>query len=120
MPSVDFLQIMTTWGEDSKVENTRSDCHAWGASPNVEYYRTVLGIDSDAPGFQTIRIEPHLGTLTQASGSMPHPNGLVTASYQKKGKKWQVSIEIPSGTKAYLVWKGQQKDLKEGQNKFVF
>lgn len=111
---------MTTWGEDSKVETTRSDCHAWGASPNVEYYRTVLGIDSDAPGFQTIRIEPHLGTLTQASGSMPHPNGLVTAAYQKKGKKWQVSIEIPSGTKAYLIWKGQQKDLKEGQNKFVF
>ena len=111
---------MTTWGEDSKVETTRSDCHAWGSSPNVEYYRTVLGIDSDAPAFQTIRIEPHLGTLTQASGCMPHPNGQVSASYQKKGKKWQVAITVPNGTKAHLVWKGEKKNLNEGLNKFVF
>jgi hypothetical protein len=39
---------LTTWAE--KQEPTRSDCHAWGASPNIEVYRIVLGIDTDAPG----------------------------------------------------------------------
>ena len=42
---------LTTWGEDSNVETTRSDCHAWGASPNIEFFRITLGIDSDSPNF---------------------------------------------------------------------
>ena len=52
---------LTTWAEISEVSRSRSDCHAWGASPNIEFFRTVLGIDSDAPGFKKIKIEPHLG-----------------------------------------------------------
>lgn len=112
------LQLgMTTWGEDSKIENTRSDCHAWGASPNVEYYRTVLGIDSDAPGFSTIKIEPHLGNLTKASGTMPHPNGLISANYQIKGKKLTAVIKIPENTNAYFIWHGKKIDLHSGENK---
>ncbi len=52
---------MTTWAEISDINNARSDCHAWGASPNIEFFRTVLGIDSDAPGFAKVKIEPKLG-----------------------------------------------------------
>lgn len=110
---------MTTWGEDSKVENTRSDCHGWGSSPNIEYYRTVLGIDSDAPGFSVIKIEPHLGQLTQASGSMPHPKGMIVAKYQKKGKKWQAEVAVPEGVDSYLVWNGERIALHSGQNKIT-
>jgi hypothetical protein len=40
---------LTTWSEISDINNARSDCHGWGASPNIEFFRTVLGIDSDAP-----------------------------------------------------------------------
>jgi alpha-L-rhamnosidase len=39
---------LTTWAE--MPEPTRSDCHAWGASPNIEFFRILLGIDSNAPG----------------------------------------------------------------------
>ena len=45
---------LTTWAE--MPEPTRSDCHAWGASPNIEFFRILLGIDSNAPGFKSIRI----------------------------------------------------------------
>ncbi|HJP63116.1 MAG TPA: hypothetical protein VJ844_06715 [Mucilaginibacter sp.] len=72
---------LTTWAEDSSLKTVRSDCHAWGASPNIEFFRTVLGVDSYAPGFRKIKIEPHLGTLTNASGEIPHPDGKVTVSY---------------------------------------
>ncbi len=111
---------MTTWGEDSKVETTRSDCHGWGSSPNIEYYRTVLGIDSDAPGFARVKIEPHLGTLTQASGSMPHPLGTITANYQRKGKKWLVDITLPDGLEGTFVWQNQSKPLHSGKNEYRF
>ena len=113
-------QGLTTWPETSNLFGTRSDCHAWGASPNIEIYRTVLGIDSDAPGFAVIKIEPHLGTLTQVAGNIPHSNGTVSASYQKKGKKWNVEINIPKDTKAYLIWEGEHIDLHSGKNTMTF
>ena len=67
---------MTTWAEISEIDNARSDCHAWGSSPNIEFFRTVLGIDTDAPGFKKVKIEPHLGDLKNVNGKMPHPNGV--------------------------------------------
>jgi hypothetical protein len=115
------LQLgLTTWAEESTVENCRSDCHAWGSSPNIEYYRTILGIDADAPGFAKVRIEPYLGALTQAAGTMPHPQGDISASYtlQKKGKGWLVTLTLPEGITGTFVWKGQEYPLHPGENTF--
>jgi alpha-L-rhamnosidase len=109
---------MTTWAEISEITEARSDCHAWGASPNIEFFRIVLGIDSEAPGFQVIKIEPHLGDLKNASGEMPHPNGKVNVDYKFERNKWNVSISIPDKTQGYFVWKGQRMDLKAGANQF--
>jgi len=107
---------MTTWAEISDVNNTRSDCHAWGASPNIELYRIVLGIDSDGPGFQKIKIAPHLGELMSASGKIPHPNGDISVKYEQTGSKWKVLITLPPNTPGYLLWKGKQHQLKAGNN----
>ena len=110
---------LTTWTEDSNVDYTRSDCHAWGSSPNIEFFRTVLGIDSDAPGFRKIRIEPHLGKLTHASGAIPHPNGKVAVSYRQENGKWQMIINLPSNTTGKLVWKGKSYPLTAGENRLT-
>jgi alpha-L-rhamnosidase len=108
---------LTTWAEMSDVNNSRSDCHAWGASPNIEFFRIVLGIDSDAPGFSKVKITPHLGNLKQASGSMPHPKGEINVNYtsDKKGK-WRAVISIPPGTSGIFVWKDKSFELKAGMN----
>jgi hypothetical protein len=107
---------MTTWAEISDINNTRSDCHAWGASPNIELYRIVLGIDSDVPGFKKIKIAPHLGTLTHASGTIPHPNGNISVKYEKAGDNWKILITLPSNIPGYLLWAGKRYDLKPGEN----
>ncbi len=110
---------MTTWGEDSNVDGTRSDCHAWGASPNIEFFRTVLGIDSDAPGFAKVKIEPHLGDLKKINGSMPHPNGVIKVKYNcDKKNRWTIVIELPSKISGVLVWAGKSYRLKPGMNQF--
>jgi hypothetical protein len=110
---------LTTWTEDSNIDYTRSDCHAWGSSPNIEFFRTVLGIDSDAPGFGKIKIEPHPGKLTSVAGEMPHPNGKIAVNYQLHNGKWTMSIQLPKGTSGKLIWKGKIYELKAGGNKWV-
>jgi len=113
-------QGLTTWAEISDINNARSDCHAWGASPNIEFFRIVLGIDSASPGFKTVLIQPHLGTLKQASGAMPHPQGEISVNYtsDKKGK-WQAIVSIPPATTGSLVWKGKSYPLQSGTNKLA-
>jgi alpha-L-rhamnosidase len=109
---------LTTWSEISNIDASRSDCHAWGASPNIELFRTVLGIDSDAPGFNHIEITPHLGSLTQVKGSIPHPKGTIAASYNLNNGNWQANIELPKGTTGILHFMGKTFTLKEGNNQF--
>lgn len=110
-----LAQGMTTWAEMSDVNRSRSDCHAWGASPNIEFLRTVLGIDSDAPGFARVKIEPHLGTLKKASGSMPLPSGKIAASYIQTATGWKAVIALPARTAGYLLWNGKRYPLNAGQ-----
>jgi len=110
---------LTTWAEYSDVNTSRSDCHAWGASPNIEFFRNVLGIDSYAPGFSKVKVEPHLGSITKISGEIPHPNGKVAVNYKLEHGKWQIKVNLPKATKGILVWKAKQYELKAGSNTFV-
>jgi hypothetical protein len=87
---------LSTWAE---VDNpyTRSDCHAWGASPNIEFHRTVLGVDSAAPGFAKVRVTPHLGPLQKVSGAVPHPLGLIEVSVERVGNTYKLDVKAPAG-----------------------
>ncbi len=110
---------LTTWAEKSGIDAARSDCHAWGSSPNIEFFRTVLGIDSDGLGFSKVKIEPHLGDLKKISGSIPHPNGTLSASYELVNGQWNIWIDLPPGITGSLVWKGKRLALKSGRNKWT-
>ena len=109
---------LTTWAEDSDVSTARSDAHAWGSSPNIEFYRTLLGIDSDAPGFNRVRIKPHLGEITEISGVMPHPEGKISVSYKVLNNALQTEILLPENIGGTFIWKDQSYPLKGGMNEF--
>lgn len=110
---------LTTWGETSEVATTRSDCHAWGASPNVEFFRTVLGISSSAPAFREVAVAPHLGRLEKIGGRMPHPQGMIEVSYRRAGGRLEARITLLGGVPGHLVWKGKSYPLKGGENRIV-
>jgi alpha-L-rhamnosidase len=110
---------MTTFAEFSNLQNTRSDCHGWGASPNIEFFRTILGIDSYSPGFHRVKIEPHLGSLKWANGEVPHPNGKITVSYKLKQSKWMIDINLPEKTLGFFIWKGKKYKLNIGANHLI-
>lgn len=105
---------LTTWAE--KAEPSRSDCHAWGSSPNIELYRIVLGIDSDAPGFEKVLLKPQLGRLKAAEGSIPHPKGKIAVNYQVNAEgKLKAQVVLPEEVRGRLIWKGREMPLKGGR-----
>lgn len=109
-------QGCTVWAE--RPAPSRSECHAWGASPNVELFRTVLGIDASSPGFRTVYIKPALGYLKEASGTMPHPAGSITVDY-KLDRKGNIrgTVTLPDGVSGVFEDGNRQIKLKGGVNR---
>ena len=107
---------MTTWGETSQVLTTRSDAHAWGASPNIEFFRIILGIQSVGPQFSEVLIQPNIESFKNISGKMPHPNGEISVSYKQTKKGLTAEISLPEGVSGTFVWEGTSTQLKGGQN----
>jgi hypothetical protein len=94
---------LSTWAEKDGP-SSRSDCHAWGASPNIELFRTVLGVDSAAPGFRKVIVRPHLGPLKKLRGTVPHPKGLIRVELERDGDRTRADIQLPPGLEGELDW----------------
>lgn len=118
-PWRDMLSLgLTTFAE--QPEPTRSDCHAWSASPVYEFLSTICGINPAEPGFRSVRIEPFLGDLTFAEGQMPHPSGDISVRFEKAttgGLKGTVTL--PGNVTGSLIWKGKTVTLKPGKQDVI-
>ena len=104
---------LSTWAE--KPEPTRSDCHAWSASPNYDLLTIVAGIHPDAPGFRKVLISPHLSGLRHLDVSMPLPQGLIRTQYEWGGNRWNATLTLPPGLNGELSWKNRTWTLHPGK-----
>jgi alpha-L-rhamnosidase len=105
---------LTTFAE--QPEPTRSDCHAWSASPVYEMLSLVCGISPAEPGFRSVNIEPSLGTLPTVSGRMPHPNGMISVQFaQTPAGALTGTIDLPKDLSGTLRWHGKTLALKPGK-----
>ncbi len=103
---------LTTFAE--RPDPTRSDCHAWSASPLYEFLATVCGIEPATPGFHTVRIEPHPGYLTRIQGTMPHPAGDIRVALHRVGDGIEGEITLPPGLSGEFLWPGSTLALHPG------
>lgn len=115
-PWQDMIDLgLTTFAETP--EPTRSDCHAWSACPLYNFLATICGVTPAEPGFKSVNIEPHLGTLKQIDGVIPHPDGLIKVSLKKNGKKLKGTVTLPQPLSGTFRWEGQEIRLHSGVNK---
>lgn len=116
-PWRDMLTMgLTTFAENP--EPTRSDCHAWSASPNYDLLATVCGIMPDAPGFAQVRIQPALGELKEVTGAIPHPDGLIKVSLKRKGANGiSGTVMLPQNVKGKFIWNNKEISLTGGEQK---
>lgn len=116
-PWVEMLDLgLTTFAE--KPEPTRSDCHAWSASPNYELLATVCGIRPASPGFSSVSISPNMGPIRQAKASMPHPMGMIDVDLVRRGKAGILAtITLPEGLEGEFVFRDRRMELRSGKTR---
>lgn len=117
-----YLQTLGPWREmlnaglstfAEKQDPTRSDCHAWSASPNYDFLATVAGIRPASAGFKTLEMKPALGELKYIKGQMPHPAGIITFDLKSTGaSELQGDVTLPEGLTGTFVWNGKTLPLK--------
>jgi alpha-L-rhamnosidase len=108
-----YLQQLQTWSDmlhlglstwAGNPEPTRSDCHAWSATPNYDLLTLVAGIGPGAPGFRRVRIAPRLRGLHHLDASMPYADGEIHTVYELEGPNWKATVTLPAGLSGELVW----------------
>jgi len=101
---------LTTFAE--KPDPTRSDCHAWSASPNYDFLSTVAGIEPAEPGFKSIKMQPAFGELNEIEGEMPHPEGMISFHLERVGETGiSGKISMPRKLKGNFIWMGEKIEL---------
>ncbi len=81
-----------------------SFCHGWASGPTAWLSEHVLGFEIIEPGCRKIRINPHLGNLQWAKGSLPTPHGVVTVSHTKRPDGTvKTTFKAPKGVKVEVV-----------------
>jgi alpha-L-rhamnosidase len=105
---------LTTFAE--KPDPTRSDCHAWSASPDYDFLATICGIMPDAPGFGSVLIKPALGELQEVRAAMPHPQGMIAVHLKKTngGKGLEGEVTLPEKLTGRFVYAGKVIALHGG------
>ena len=96
----------STWWE--VPENSRSDCHAWSATPTSTLMQLVLGVRPVEPGFKRVEIRPFPGGLEWARGTVPTPRGDLLVSWKNRSGL-ELEVEIPPGTEADVIFPNEKK-----------
>ena len=78
--------------------------HAWGTAPANLIPRCLMGIEPIEPGFSKVQIKPQIGTMTDASVTLPTVKGSVSVSVTK-GAAYKIAVVIPCGATAKVYVK---------------
>ncbi|OJU09477.1 MAG: hypothetical protein BGN88_10160 [Clostridiales bacterium 43-6] len=103
----------TTFPEIPDVD-TRSDCHAWSASPLYDYFYLLAGIRPTAPGFREISVSPSFNGLPFLKASMPHPRGEIVVDLKQENGRVTGFVTIPPDTTGIFEWNGTTLPLRPG------
>lgn len=94
----------TLWETWAYPDNAPSQNHPMFGSISEWFYRSLLGINAAAPGFEKIRIKPQpAGDLLWAKGSYNSVRGTIVSDWKKEKSSFELRVSIPANTTAE-VW----------------
>ena len=80
----------------------------------------MAGVRPASPGFATVLVAPHLGSLKHVSATVPHPKGAIEVEYMVEPTSVGASsvkavVVLPSGVSGELLWDGKTSTLHPGK-----
>lgn len=102
---------------DNKYKPNQDWNHAWGAVPANIIPRKLMGVEPLTPGYGLARIKPQLGSLAEASATIPTIKGEIRLAIENKKEEYSMSITIPANMEAevYLpLPEGKYEVSKDG------
>ena len=122
LDNIDLWKQMPEYGLTTFPElgiESRSDCHPWSTHLNYFFLSTVAGIKSEGFGFERVIIAPHPGEQQYVTAQMPHHQGLITVTIDRRKQKPFAEIILPDKLTGTFRWKGKQWDLQPGTQKMI-
>ncbi len=93
----------TLWETWKYPDNAPSQNHPMFGSIDEWFYRSLLGINPAAPGFEKVIIKPQpVGDLTWAKGSYKSINGSIKSEWQIEQNQFKLEVTIPPNTSAQV------------------
>lgn len=106
----------TLWERWEYPDNAPSQNHPMFGSIDEWFYRSLLGINPAAPGFEKIKIKPQpAGDLMWAKGSYQSVKGKISSEWKIKDEMYSLNVSIPANTSAEVWIKSKENaPLMEG------
>jgi alpha-L-rhamnosidase len=93
----------TLWESWKFPETDASLNHPMFGSVDEWFYRSLLGINPAAPGFEKFIIKPQpAGDLVWAKGSYNSIKGIIVSDWKLNGNGFILNVSIPANTKATI------------------
>lgn len=106
----------TLWESWAFPETVPSRNHPMFGSIDEWFYRSLLGINAAAPGFEKIRVKPQpAGDLTWAKGGFQSVRGEIKTSWRKEGKNFSLDVSVPVNTTAEIWIPADGAEVLEGE-----
>ena len=117
MGYADYTTLFEGWGIGAEGFGGGTINHAWSGGPLTLLSQKVCGIAPTAPGFKTFRIQPQMGTLTEASATVSTHYGDIRVKLTKSGRNLTAEIVVPENTSAeFISGKGKIEKLPSGSH----
>ena len=108
MPKTGKKDIHKDYGNYCYKGLRHSLCHGWAGGPTAWLSEHILGFKPLEPGCKKLLIDPHLGDLDWAEGSLPTPYGVVTVSHKKTDDGGiETEVQAPSEIEVVMPCRGK-------------
>ncbi|MEO5892154.1 MAG: family 78 glycoside hydrolase catalytic domain [Ferruginibacter sp.] len=93
----------TLWETWAYPESSSSQNHPMFGSVDEWFYRSLLGINPGAAGFEKIIVKPQpTGDLTWAKGNYQSVRGLIESAWKIEGGNFTLNVSVPGNTTATI------------------
>lgn len=113
----EYTTLFEGWGVGAEGFGGGTINHAWSGGPLTLLSQKVCGIEPTSPGFRTFQIKPQMGSLTEASATVPTHYGDIKVSLRKSGRAILMEIQVPEQTSAVVISpKGKVQKIGPGNH----